>query len=58
MMIDKNMTYGVKQASTIVGVSRATMYKYMRLGYIKYKVHKYNNRAYITGSELYRFINS
>lgn len=47
--------YSIQAASKLLGITRSTIYKYIRSGDIKCGVHKHNLRMFITGQEIERF---
>lgn len=49
--------YNISQAARVLGLSRGTVYKYMRLGLLEARVHAATGARYITGREIRRFWN-
>ena len=47
--------YSIPEASKLLGITRGTIYKYIRSGDIKCGVRKHNLRMFITGQEIERF---
>lgn len=47
--------YSIQEASRLLGITRGTIYKYIRSGDIKCGVRKHNLRMFITGQEIERF---
>lgn len=49
--------YNISQAARALGLSRDTIYRYMRLGLLATHVHAITGARYITGKEIRRFWN-
>lgn len=53
-----NNYYGVSQAAAMLGVSRPTIYKYIKDGFLKQSWHKTLMKSLIKGTEIIKFHNS
>ena len=52
-----NEHYGVSKAALLLGVTRPTIYRYIKLGYIKLSWHKALMANRIKGTEIIGFYN-
>ena len=50
--------YSKSMASRILGISRTTLDKYIRLGYIGVEINKRTQAIYIKGTSILKFFNS
>jgi excisionase family DNA binding protein len=53
-----NEHYGVVQAARLLGVTKPTLYRYVKAGDIKPCLHTKKNSLRIKGSELIKYYNS
>lgn len=53
--IPKKAKFSVKETAKILGVSRASLYRYIKDGFIKANVRMCNNRICFTGGEIIKF---
>ena len=53
--IPKKAKFSVKETAKILNVSKTSLYRYIKDGFIKANVRMFNNRIYFTGGEIMRF---
>jgi predicted site-specific integrase-resolvase len=53
-----NEHYSKSESALILGISRPTLDKYIRLGIIKVNLHKISHKVRIKGTELIKYYNS
>lgn len=53
-----NEHYGVSESAKLLGVTRPTIYKYIRSGDLKVRLHKRLQTMRIMGTDIIRFYNS
>jgi predicted site-specific integrase-resolvase len=52
-----NEHYGISKAAALLGVTRPTIYRYIKLGYIRLMWHKNLDTKRIKGTEIIGFYN-
>lgn len=53
-----NEHYGISKAAQLLGVTRPTIYRYIKLGDIKVHLHKKLQSIRIMGTDIIKFYNS
>ena len=44
--------YCMTEAAALLGVDRKTIYRWRKIGYLKTKKHRFNNRPFILGRDI------
>lgn len=53
-----NEHYGVTETARLLGVTRPTIYQYIKLGYLRVRLHKMKQSQRIQGTDIIKFYNS
>lgn len=53
-----NEHYGVSETARLLGVTRPTIYQYIKLGYLRVRLHKLKQSQRIQGTDIIKFYNS
>lgn len=58
METNKAKRYSTKETCMLLGVSKTTLWRYVRAGYIKCGYRRENKRPFFMGKEIDRFMNA
>lgn len=53
--VPRKAKFSIKETASILGISRTSLYRYIKEKYIFAKVRPCNGRQYFTGAEIIRF---